>query len=93
LTTREIVHVELSARDRTLILQFGYPFDRIESAVRAKESSTSVELVSLDRFELRRLIGDLSTSIKQSEDDRHRVELDDLIERLELSASGRISMF
>jgi hypothetical protein len=93
LTTRESVHVELSARDRTLILKYGYPFDRIEGAVRAKESSPSVELVSLDRLELRRLIGDLSTSIKQSENDGHQVELDDLIERLEFSASGRISVF
>ena len=93
MTTRESVQVELSARDRTLILEYGYPFDRIEAAVRAKENSPSVELVSLDRFELRRLIGDLSTSIKQSEDDGRRVELDELMERLELSASGRISMF
>jgi len=92
LTTRESVHVELSARDRTLILEYGYPFDRIEAAVRAKENSPSVELVSLDRIELRRLIGDLSASIKQSENDGHQVELDDLIERLEFSASGRISI-
>ena len=92
MTARESVNVELSARDRTLILEYGYPFDRIESAVRAKENSPGVELVSLDRFELRRLIGDLSTSIKQREDDGHQVELDDLIERLEFSASGRISM-
>ena len=93
MTTRESVRVELSARDRTLILEYGYPFDRIEAAVRAKENSPSVELVSLDRIELRRLIGDLSTSIKQSEDDGQQAELDDLIERLEFSASGRISMF
>jgi hypothetical protein len=93
LTTRESVHVELSARDRTLILEYGYPFDRIEAAVRAKENSPSVELVSLDRIELRRLIGDLSTSIKLSENDGQQVELDDLIERLECLASGRISMF
>ena len=93
MTTRESVHVELSARDRTLILEYGYPFDRIEAEVRAKENSPSVELVSLDRFELRRLIGDLSSSIKQSENDGHQVGLDDLIERLEISASGRIAMF
>jgi hypothetical protein len=93
LTTRESVQVELSARDRTLILEYGYPFDRIEAAVRAKENSPSVELLSLDRFELRRLIGDLSTSIKQSEDESQRVDLDDLIKRLEFSASGRISLF
>jgi hypothetical protein len=92
LTTRESVHVELSARDRTLILEYGYPFDRIEATVRAKENSPSVELVSLDRIELRRLIGDLSASITQSENDGHQVELDDLIERLEFSASGRISI-
>ncbi len=93
MTTRESVHVELSARDRTLILKYGYPFDRIEAAVRAKENSSSLELVSLDRFELRNLIGDLTTSIKQMENDGRQVELDDLIDRLEFSASGRISMF
>jgi hypothetical protein len=83
MTTCEIVDVELSQEDRALILQYGYPFPRIEDAVRALDGSSSVETVALDRFYLRKLVGDLCRSIKESDDQDLRSRLDDLCERLE----------
>ena len=83
MTTREIVDVELSQEDRALILQYGYPFAQIEDAVRALDGSSSLETVVLDRFYLKKLVGDLYRSIKESDDQDLRTRLDDLCERLE----------
>ena len=83
MTVRESVDVELSQEDRALILQYGYPFPRIEDAVRALDGSSSVETVVLDRFYLKKLVGDLCRSIKESDDQDLRTRLDDLCERLE----------
>ena len=93
MSTRATVEVELSPRDRSLILDYGYPFDRIEAAVRAVVNSPRIELVQLDKLELRRLIGDLSISIKESDNEGLQVELDELVERLEFCESGRFSPF
>ena len=83
MTARECVDVELSQEERALILQYGYPFPRIKDAVRAMDGSSSVETVALDRFDLKRLVGDLFISIKESEDHGLRTRLDELCERLE----------
>lgn len=62
---REVVEVELSPQERSLILRYGYPFDRIKQALDACQKSRSIELVPLDKFELERLIGDLSKSVNE----------------------------
>jgi hypothetical protein len=85
---RESVEVELSQEDRSLILRYGYPFERIEGALKALESSSTVETVALDCLELRRLLGDLSRSIKEADDENLRVKLDELCWRLELFQRG-----
>ena len=82
MTVRESVDVELSQEERALILQYGYPFPQIEDAVRAFNESSSVETVALDRFYLKKLVGDLCISIKESEDNGLRTRLDELCERL-----------
>jgi hypothetical protein len=60
---REAIEVELSPEERALILRYGYPFDRIRQALAACQKSRTIEIVPLDKFELERLIGDLSKSI------------------------------
>ena len=83
MTGRESVDVELSQEERALILQYGYPFPRIKDAVSAMDGNSSVETVALDRFDLKKLVGDLIISIKESEDHDLRTRLDELCERLE----------
>ena len=85
---RESVEVELSQEDRSLILRYSYPFERIEGALKALKSSSAVEMVALDRFELRQLLGDLWTSIKQADDENLQLKLDDLYGRLEFFQRG-----
>ena len=85
---RESVEVEFSQEDRSLILRYGYPFERIEGAVNALENSSTIEMVAWDRFELRQLLGSLWTSIKQADDENLRLKLDDLYGRLEFYQRG-----
>ncbi len=88
MTERETVVVELSHDDLTLILRYGYPFERIERAVRDVEGSESIENVVLDRLELKRLIGDLWNSIKESDEESLKMKLDELSSRLEVAERG-----
>jgi hypothetical protein len=85
---RETVEVELSPEDRSLILRYGYPFERIERALKALEGRMTGESVALDRFELERLIGDLSYSTNHADDENLQLKLNDLCVRLEFFARG-----
>lgn len=60
---RESIDMQLTPRERSLLLRYGYPFARIKGALEACSASKTSEIVPLDRFELERLIGDLSCSI------------------------------
>lgn len=80
---REIIEIELTAEERALILQYGYPFEGIEQSLKACQDSEGVEAVPIDPFELERLIGDLTISINDMKDGRVQDELPDLCDRLE----------
>ena len=90
MTECETVDVELSPRDRQLILDYGYPFDRIEAAIEEYRDRPNWEIVALDRFELEWLIGDLSYSINKRTTGDLQMELYDLCERLEDAEIGRV---
>jgi len=88
MSERETVEVELSPEDRLLILRYGYPFERIERALKALEGKLTVEIVALDRFELERLVGDLSYSTNHADDENLQLKLNDLCLRLEVFERG-----
>ena len=79
-----MIDIEFTPRERTLILRYGYPFAQVESALLAVASSKRVETVSLDEYEVDRLIGDLCRSINHEEGGRRvQAELVELCERIE----------
>lgn len=79
-----MIDMELTPRERALILRYGYPFDRIKQALLAVASSKRVEAVSLDEYEVDLLIGDLCRSINHEEGGlRIQAELDELCTRIE----------
>jgi hypothetical protein len=79
-----MIDVELTPRERALILRYGYPFDQIKQALLAVSSSKRVETVSLDEHEVDLLIGDLCRSINHEEGGlRIQAELDELCTRIE----------
>lgn len=95
-TQREVIEVELSPEERSLILRYGYPFERIEQALAACQNSRSIEIVPLDKFELERLIGDLSKSVNEKTSASVQNALCDLCERLEAAeryGSGMLDEF
>ena len=90
---RELLEIELTAEERALILQYGYPFDGIEQSLEACHDSKGIEVVPIDTFELERLIGDLSISINDMKGGAVQHKLLDLCDRLEAaerSGDGRL---
>jgi len=80
---REVIEVELSPEERSLILRYGYPFDRIKQVLEAHQKSRTIEIVLLDAFEFERLIGDLSMSINDMASGALQNRLLDLCDRPE----------
>jgi hypothetical protein len=80
---REVIDIQLTPRERSLILRYGYPFERIEQALKAVAKSRAIEIVPVDRFELERLIGDLCRSINDMQGGALQDQLLDLCDRLE----------
>jgi hypothetical protein len=79
-----MIGIQLTPRERSLILRYGYPFDQIKQALLAVSSSKRVETVLLDEFEVDKLIGDLCRSINHEEGGRRiQGELDELCTRVE----------
>ncbi|WP_145944004.1 hypothetical protein [Fuerstiella marisgermanici] len=64
-------------------MRYGYPFERIEKALKACEASRDIEIVPMDRFDLEHLIGDVSRSINRMKSGATQVQLLDLCGRLE----------
>ena len=80
---RDVIEMQLTPEERSLILQYGYPFERIEAALKELQESCEIEIVPLDCFELERLIGDLCFSINKRTTGRLQDKLLDLCDRLE----------
>ena len=80
---RDVIEIQLTPEERSLLLRHGYPFDQIEQALKACESSRDIETIPMDLFELERLIGDLSISINDMDGGALQGKLLDLCDRLE----------
>jgi hypothetical protein len=80
---RDTIDLQLTPTERSLLLRYGYPFPQIERALKARSASKAVEIVPLDRFELERLIGDLSCSINDRNGGPLQDQLLALCDRLE----------
>jgi hypothetical protein len=80
---REVIDIEFTPEERALILRYGYPFDRIRTALEACQASREIETVPTDVFELKQLIGDLCRSINDMKHSAVQDRLVDLCDRLE----------
>lgn len=76
--------IQLTPKERDLILRYGYPFDQIKQALMDASSSKQVETVLLDEYEVDLLIGDLCRSINHEEGGLAvQAQLDELCSRIE----------
>jgi hypothetical protein len=91
------IDIQLTPKERALILRYGYPFDQIKEALIAVASSKEVETVSLDVYEVDRLIGDLCRSINHEEGGLAvQSQLDELCARIEYAqqtGDGELDLF
>jgi hypothetical protein len=91
------IDIQLTPKERALILSHGYPFDQIKNALMAVASSKEVETVSLDVYEVDLLIGDLCRSINHEEGGLAvQSQLDELCDRIEYAkqtGDGELELF
>ncbi|MGB7347016.1 MAG: hypothetical protein WBD20_22520 [Pirellulaceae bacterium] len=80
---RETIDIQLTHQERTLLMRYGYPFERIEQALKACESSRDIEIVPMDSYELEHLIGDVCRSINHMKSGAMQNQFLDLCDRLE----------
>ena len=77
------VRISISGREAKLILEYGYPFPEQVELLKPLSCQRGMEEVSIDRYWLELIIGDLSRSIKETEDFHLQEELDSLCGSLE----------
>jgi len=80
---REMIDIQLTPEERSLLLRFGYPFEQIEQALKACAASPEIEIVPMDSFELEQLIGQVCISINEMTGGSTQDQLFDLCDRLE----------
>lgn len=80
---REMIEIQLTPDERSLLLRYGYPFEQIEQALKACEASPDIEIVPMDRCELEHLIGDVCRSINHMNGGATQDQLLELCDRLE----------
>ena len=56
---QETIEIQLTPEERSLLTRYGYPFEQIERALKACAVSHEIEIVPMDSFELKQLIGDV----------------------------------
>ncbi len=83
LMRQETIEIQLTPEERSLLTQYGYPFEQIEHALKACAASHDIEIVPMDSFELKQMIGDVCRSINQMNGGATQDRLLDLCDRLE----------
>jgi hypothetical protein len=79
----DMIEMQLTPAERSLLLKYGYPFSQSEAALKACAESTEVERVPIDRFNLEQLIGNLCYSINRMKLGSLHDQLYALCDRLE----------
>ena len=93
---QETIDIQLTPEERSLLLRYGYPFEQIEHALKACGTSPDIEVVSMDCFELERLIGDMCRSINHINGGALQDQLLELCDRLEAAeqfGDGMLDVF
>jgi hypothetical protein len=80
---RETIEIQLTPKERSLLLRYGDPFEQIEQALKACKSSREIKIIPMDSFELEHLIGDVCRSINHMKSGTTQNQLLDLCDRLE----------
>ena len=87
---KDLRTVELTTREISLLLEYGYPFPDVEQKLRASKAVAGIHRVRLGTYWIELMLGDLVRSAKEIRSRRLLDELDELYSVLEYSLnSGR----
>ena len=81
----EAVEIELRTEERELLIKYGYPFPDAKAQLEQCASSPDIEILTISRFYLNQMIGDLSYSINERTKGSIQRALIDLCDRLEIA--------
>lgn len=81
----EAIEIELLPEERELILKYGYPFPDAKAQLQQCAASPDVEVLTISRFYLNQMIGDLSHSINKDTKGKIQTALNELCDRLEIA--------
>ena len=81
----DAIDIELLPEERELLLQYGYPFPDAKAQLQQYASSPHVETLTISRFYLNQMVGDLSYSINKRTQGKVQRALIDLCHRLEIA--------
>lgn len=83
--------IQLTLEERELILKHGYPFERLEKALRRWSATEAIKRIAMSAYELEMLIGELSRSFNHGElgpDEEAGLELCERLEYAEKYGDG-----
>ncbi len=80
---RRKIKLQLTPHERSLLLKYGYPFEKFSKALKACEASPEIKIIPIDDFELEQLIGNVCYSINHSTRGSTQDDLAELCDRLE----------
>ena len=83
MTSSKDLRLKLSARERLLLSEYGYPFEDFRKQLSTSSSSRATKTLNIDPFYLDKLIGNLAISMKEVDSYALIEELDALCEYLE----------
>ena len=92
----DAIEIELLPEERELILQHGYPFPDAKAQLERCATSPDVEILTISRFYLNQMIGDLSHSINKrtkGKIQRALIELCDRLEAAERYGDGELDVW
>ena len=81
----DAIEIELLPEERELLLEYGYPFPNAKAQLEQYASSPHVEILTISRFYLNQMVGDLSYSINKRTTGKIRRALIELCDRLEIA--------
>ena len=85
---KDLRTLELTSREMSLLLEYGYPFPDEEQALRASKPVGGIHRVRLGAYWIELMLGDLVRSAKEIRSRRLLDELDELYSALEHSLSA-----
>jgi hypothetical protein len=90
----EAIEIELLPEERKLLLEYGYPFP--DAKAQLEEHAASDDVLTISRFYLNQMIGDLSYSINKRTKggiQRDLIELCDRLESAERYGDGELDVW